>query len=421
MSSLKNLVFFSVLDKIILSAQSHLPTLIVAAFYHVSDYGDFMYSYSVAILISCLVVFIDDKVVKNEYLDEKNSTLFPLLSLIRTLIIVTVSFIFILISSLWFENDSLLRILQFAVFFAISALSYGYIIKLESDLNLRKLSLIHGFSFVITIILCFYFSFNKFPIEYNIYAMISGAILNFIFLYFSSDFAIKSIDILRSKKVVKKIIKQSAPFGIAAVSYMVYMRMDTIMIDYYLTKDKVGIYSLAVQAITITTLVLAPIQVIAFPKLKEMYKVNHSQYQNKLIQFTSFGVFLFLLGFIIIASLMNYLTYWYYQDFSESLSVIFILFFSALCTAVSVLRSSHITFEELGNYLLYSQIIALFINLLLNLILIPIYGLKGAAISTLVSQICGLILSNLFFKKLKMYLIIQIKSLNLLNVLKLLK
>jgi O-antigen/teichoic acid export membrane protein len=421
MSSLKPLVFFSVLDKIILSAQSHLPAIIVAAFYDVSDYGDFMYSYSVAILISCLVVFIDDKVVKNEYLDKKNSTLFPLLSLIRTLIIVIVSFLFILISSLWIKNDSLLRIFQFTVFFAVSAISYGHIIKLESDLNLRKLSIIHVFSFVISITLCFYFSLNKFPIEYNIYAMISGATLNFIFLFSTSDFVIRSKDVFGSKKVVKKILKQSAPFGIAAVSYMVYMRMDTVMIDYFLTKDDVGIYSLAVQAITISTLVLAPIQVIAFPKLKEMYKINHPQYHNKLIQFTSFGVLLFLLGFIIIASLMNYLIYWNYQDFSESLTIIFILFFSSLCTAVSVLRSSHITFEGLGNYLLYSQIIALFINLLLNFILIPIYGIIGAAISTLVSQLCGLILSNLFFKKLKMYLKIQLKSLNVLNVLKLIK
>ena len=421
MSSLKPLVFFSVLDKIILSAQSHLPAIIVAAFYDVSDYGDFMYSYSVAILISCLVVFIDDKVVKNEYLDKKDNTLFPLLSLIRALTIVIVSFLFILISSLWTKNDSLLRIFQFTVFFAISAISYGHTIKLESDLNLRKLSIIHVFSFVISITLCFYFSLNKFPIDYNIYAMISGAILNFIFLYSTSDFVIRSKDVVRSKKVIKKILKQSVPFGIAAVSYMVYMRMDTVMIDYFLTKDDVGIYSLAVQALTFATLVLAPIQVIAFPKLKEMYKINHPHYHNKHIQFTSFGVLLFLLVFIIIASLMNYLIYWNYQDFSESLTIIFILFFSGLFTAVSVTRSSYITFEGLGNYLLYSQIIALFINLLLNITLIPIYGIIGAAISTLVSQLCGLILSNLFFKKLKIFLRIQLKSLNFKNAFKLIK
>lgn len=421
MSSLKSLVFFSVLDKIILSAQSHLPAIIVAAFYDVSDYGDFMYSYSVAIMISCLVVFIDDKVVKNEYLDKKDNTLFPLLSLIRTLTIVIISFLFILISSVWTKNDSLLRIFQFTVFFMISAISYGHTIKLESDLNLRKLSIIHVFSFLISITLCFYFSLNKFPIDYNIYAMISGAILNFIFLFSTSDFVIRSKDVVRSKKVIKKILKQSVPFGIAAVSYMVYMRMDTVMIDYFLTKEDVGIYSLAVQALTFATLVLAPIQVIAFPKLKEMYKINHPHYYNKHIQFTSFGVLLFLLGFMIIASLMNYLIYWNYQDFSESLTIIFILFFSGLFTAVSVTRSSYITFEGLGNYLLYSQIIALFINLLLNFTLIPIYGIIGAAISTLVSQLCGLILSNLFFKKLKMFLRIQLKSLNFLNAFKLIK
>lgn len=421
MNSLKPLVFFSILDKIILSAQSHLPALIVAAFYDVSDYGDFMYSYSVAILISCLVVFIDDKVVKNEYLDKKNSTLFPLLSLIRTLIIVIVSFLFILISSLWIKNDSLLMIFQFSVFFTITAISYGHTIKLQADLNLKKLSIIHFLSFVFSIIFCFYFSINKYPIEFIIYTMIGGAIFNFIFLFASENFGIKLKEVINSKNVLKKILKQSMPFGIAAVSYMVYMRMDTIMIEYFLTKYDVGVYSLAVQAITIATLVLAPIQVIAFPKLKVMHNSNYLQYHNKLIQFSSLGVFLFLLGFIIIASLMSYLIYWKYEEFSESLPILFILFFSALCTAMSVIRSTHITLEGLGNYLLYSQIIALFINLSLNFSLIPIYGIKGAAISTLVSQICGLVLSNMFFKELKMFIKIQLKSLNIINLLKLIK
>lgn len=376
-----------------------------------------MYSYSVAVLISCVVVFIDDKVVKNQYLENKNNGLFPMLSLIRTLTIIIVSLLYLLGSYIFGKNASLLRIFQFAIFFAISAMSYGHKIKLESDLNLKILALIHVISFIISTVLCLYFSMRKFPVEYIIYSMIVGAILNFLLLLVLAGFPIRFNHLVISLNLVKKIIRKSIPFGIAAVSYMVYMRMDTIMIDYFLTKGDVGIYALAVQVITISTLILAPIQVIAFPKLKKIFETNKSQYYNNLIKFTSFSVILFLISFISLVFLIWFLIYLKYEKFSESLSIIFILFFSALCTAVSVLRSSHITFAGLGNYLLYSQISALLINIVLNFSLIPVYGLKGAAVATLISQICGLILSNMFFDRLKFYLKIQIKSLNFLNLL----
>ena len=150
-----------------------------------------------------------------------------------------------------------------------------------------------------------------------------------------------------------------------------------------------------------------------------MHNINYLQYRTNLFNL-ALWVFLFFNG-IHNYSFPNKLFNFLDEEFSESLPVLFILFFSALCTSMSVIRSSHITFEGLGNYLLYSQIIALLINLLLNFSLIPIYGIKGAAISTLVSQIFGLILSNLFFKELKMFIKIQIQSLNVINLFKLLK
>ena len=211
-----------------------------------------MYSYSVTILVSSLVVFIDDKIVKNEYLEKKDNSLFPLLVFARVLSIVIASVLFLFVSSIWFKNDSLLMIFQFSIFFSITAISYGHTIKLQADLNLKKLSIIHFISFIISIIFCLYFSINKYPVEFIIYTMIGGAILNFILLFYFENFEIKFDKIVSSKNALKNILKQSIPFGIAAVSYMVYMRMDTIMIEYFLTKYDVGVYSLAVQAITVT-------------------------------------------------------------------------------------------------------------------------------------------------------------------------
>ena len=65
-----------------------------------------------------------------------------------------------------------------------------------------------------------------------------------------------------------------------------------------------------------------------------------------------------------------------------------------------------------------SQIIAVFINIVLNYLMIPKIGIYGAAIATIITQFSSLLLSNYFFKDGKEVFWIQLKSLNPINIYK---
>ena len=66
-----------------------------------------------------------------------------------------------------------------------------------------------------------------------------------------------------------------------------------------------------------------------------------------------------------------------------------------------------------------SQIIAVLLNVLLNYILIPNYGVYGAAIATVITEFISLLLLNLFFESGKDVFWLQVKGLNPINILKL--
>lgn len=412
---MKKFLFWGFYEKILTSLINHAPLIIVPLFYETSTYGVFIYSYSISVLISSLVVIIDDKVLKDKYLDKKDSYLLFLTSILRILIIIIASILFYLFSVIWGTYNSTQMIFKFLLFFAFSNLSYGYIIKFQSDLELKKLSKINIIIFLIIFILCLFISFNKLPIDYIIYAMILSVLLKFILFRSFSDRNLTTKNFYESKKNAAEVIKISFPFALAAVSSMVYMRMDTIMIDYFLTKKDVGIYAFSVQAITISTLILSPIQVIAFPALKNQFKLNKIEYEKKLLEFSSLGVLFFGLTSIFILALFIFFAIEFNNDYIESLPIFGILFFSALASSVSVLRSTHLTLKKRGKILLYTQLISLIINLILNIYLIPILGIKGAAFATLIAQFWGLLISNIFFNDLRFYLKLQLKSLNIKN------
>lgn len=57
-------------------------------------------------------------------------------------------------------------------------------------------------------------------------------------------------------------------------------------------------------------------------------------------------------------------------------------------------------------------------NMILNLVLIPKYGIQGAAVATLLSQIIAAYISDLFSYKTKQMFYLKTKSFLLLNLIK---
>ncbi|EAU2706048.1 hypothetical protein D7D07_26205 [Salmonella enterica] len=84
-----------------------------------------------------------------------------------------------------------------------------------------------------------------------------------------------------------------------------------------------------------------------------------------------------------------------------------------LFICLGIAQSLWIVNERKGLFILYKSLTGLLVCGFSNLILIPLYGIKGAAIAAVLSQLSASMLFNLVFAK-KIFLM-QIKSLFLIK------
>jgi O-antigen/teichoic acid export membrane protein len=198
---------------------------------------------------------------------------------------------------------------------------------------------------------------------------------------------------------------------------MIYSRTDQIMIGSMLGIEQVGIYSIASQMMSVVLIAIIPIQISVYPKMLELYKLNRNFYYKRYQLLSSFSVWLYFFGAAFSVFLAPFFfNYFLSTAYFKSLDIFFILLIGGFFMYSSIFRSSHYTIIGNTKVLMISQIIAIFINVLLNFILIKKLGIAGAATATVVTLFLSLTLSNIFFKDGKKVFFIQIKSINPKNI-----
>ncbi len=187
-----------------------------------------------------------------------------------------------------------------------------------------------------------------------------------------------------NRQVLGKISFYSlmVPFGIFSVITIQWV--DTWFIQYYMNSTKVGIYYWAYQMTVIGLVLFTPLVTILSPKILEAYLKNDKKSVEEYIeQIPTALALLSLVGAI------GYCFVWYVVqalsvgEFQESYNTIIILLaaipFNLLATLVTPVNAVKL---EIISKTVYISIATAAINILLDWLLIPIYGMEGAASAT---------------------------------------
>jgi len=186
---------------------------------------------------------------------------------------------------------------------------------------------------------------------------------------------------------IKEILRISIPMIIAGSMFFVMQWTDTIFIGVFGTESEVGVYTVALKLATLATVSLLAINSIAAPKFAELYSKGKIEelgvvvrQSTKLIFWTSFPVVL------IIAVLSPYLLGFFGLEFKDGKSALLILLTGYFISAIS--GSVGILLQMTGKQKTFQNIVAVAatMNIILNLVLIPMYGINGAAVATTISM-----------------------------------
>lgn len=185
-----------------------------------------------------------------------------------------------------------------------------------------------------------------------------------------------------------QIFKRSYPMALSAIAYFIMQSVDIIILTAYEGYDKVAYYSIAVKLATVTALALMSVNIVVAPKIAEIYNNNDHNTLNNLIRDSSRIIFSISLPVLIILFVFSgFILSFFGENYvlaKDALGILLVgQFFSSICGPGAVYLNMTGREQKLNKIL----IAGLFVNVILNFILIPVYGIEGAATATLISML----------------------------------
>ena len=218
------------------------------------------------------------------------------------------------------------------------------------------------------------------------------------------------------------MINESKFLWITFVSFLIYTQIDRIMIKCYLGEKEVGVYTIAYQLVNVLSILIGPIQNSIYPKMIELYRKDYKEYYNFFLLsntvITQVYLFLTFLSIIVVKWFFKYV---YDPEYNPAIMIYSILAFSIFIKANGSLQTSHMTIKGITQKSFYKTFLSLILNVILNALLIPKYGINGAAIATLVTQFTALFVIDFFIKEYREQAFVQLKSLNTFSLIKIIK
>lgn len=276
--------------------------------------------------------------------------------------------------------------------FAIIPFTIIYL-NAQSFRGLKKISHFAFFQHVSKFLLAIIFFvgisfFTEIPIQKNIfYAFIAALycvmILSIILLK-QEDVSEKGFSPISSKE----LLKTAFPMMLSTSILLIMSWADSIIIGIFKTEAEIGIYNVSIKLAMISGIVLGAVNSIVAPKLSQTYNNGKKEefksivkQSTRVIFFSSVPILIFLIAF------PEFLLSFFGSEFIVGKTALYILLIGQIINAFS--GSVGVIMQMTGKEKLFQNILilALFLNIGLNFLLIPNHGIEGAAIASSASII----------------------------------
>ena len=188
------------------------------------------------------------------------------------------------------------------------------------------------------------------------------------------------------KTLIKPLLKSAWPMVLAAVASVLYMRIDQVMIKHMLDAHELGLYAAATKVYEGWIVIPYAISISLMPAIVKLKSSSPEQYE---INMSRLLALVFWPG-VLVAIISTFLGKWIIEitfgpEFINAGHVLAIVMWTAAFAAIGSVTARYLTVEGMEKKIAFRTFVALIINVLLNLVLIPIYGIEGAAIATLIT------------------------------------
>ncbi len=282
--------------------------------------------------------------------------------------------------------------------------------------TLRGFQKIKEFSFLVhaaprfiatlTILFVFFLGYDSdlIPFKVFVFSLYITMILSFLFVFRSFKTILsgkKNLLVNKNKFKVFSLLKVSYPMFITNTTFLMMTWLNVILIGIFRPESDVGIYNVAMRVALLASLSLNAVNSIAVPKFAEMFgKKNFNELEKNMNRFTKMTFFSSVPFFLILIVFPKLIMSVFGEEFKSGFTALIIVVFgqllSALCGPVGELLNMTGHQKRVKNIM----VAGIFLNLILGYLLIPRFGVTGAAITfTMVTFFWNIALTYGVWKK----------------------
>ena len=244
--------------------------------------------------------------------------------------------------------------------------------------------IINPFTLLLTMILSYLFFGPNIAILAP--TVVSAVIGFFLILYYLKNFVDISINKVFNAKFDNEILKFSLPLMFVSAIGIIMHWTDIIMLGVLDNAYSVGLYHPVERTAGLIRMILFAFASIFAPLFSQYFHEKNQtkmlevfQISTKWILLTSLPLFIFLILF------SNTILMLFGSEFGNNALALPILTVGIMIQAVFGLGSPSLTMSGFQKYNLINALVALFTNIFLNIMLIPQFGIAGAAMGTTIA------------------------------------
>lgn len=193
-----------------------------------------------------------------------------------------------------------------------------------------------------------------------------------------------------SLRRARSLLRISWPMILSGALWMIYLRIDQVMLREMVSEEAVGVYSTAVRVSEVWYFLPVIVTTSLFPELVKSKQVGEKVYRSAFQKVYDFLVWTAMPVVLALTFLAGPVIRMLYGDaYAGGGIILAVLIWSSPFAFTRELYGKWLVSEELTKFYMLAHGSGAAINVLLNLYLIPRYEGVGAAVATLVSYMTG--------------------------------
>lgn len=189
-----------------------------------------------------------------------------------------------------------------------------------------------------------------------------------------------------SRKQTHLLLHDGLPLLAASLLVTLYLRIDQVMIGGLLGDAPLGIYAAAVRLAEPWVILPTTVIAAALPRLVALHAADQAAFERRMTQlYAAIAAYGYAIGLAVTLAAGAVVPFLLGPAFREAIPSVIVLTWAGLFAALGSARGAYLT--ALGQTHLHTPTVVLgaLANVLLNVWLIPAYGLLGAAFASLIA------------------------------------